>query len=241
MQIYLRKVFPHDVTHEVSVTTAIVNEFFDGATIMNFVAKTSGKKGKVTINSATDPRFGGDFKSLLVSEGDIDIDDLILITKRNSDYLVELIKKDKKNYSSFYELFQKTERHIIFSLDDEGSDTEDTNEKEIKVTLLDYEKASLAERKQIFIAWFKKQIKPEGMQYGGKPYSDDVIKNYADGLEYDASKLDNLVIENKNLFFYVFVLFLLRFFSIWRFAHIYIELALRGFLIDYVELTFHNS
>ena len=67
MKIYVRKMFPHDITHEVSVKTDIVNEFFGGKSRgMIFVGKHSGSEGEVTINSATDPRFGGAFKSILL-------------------------------------------------------------------------------------------------------------------------------------------------------------------------------
>ena len=76
MRVYVRKMFPHDITHEVSVRTDIVEEFFNNKTRgMTFVGKRSGFEGEVTINSATDPRFGGEFKSLLVDEGRADVND----------------------------------------------------------------------------------------------------------------------------------------------------------------------
>ena len=60
MKIYVRKMFPHDITHEVSVRTDIVEDFFGGKTRgMTFIGKRSAFEGEVTINSATDPRFGG--------------------------------------------------------------------------------------------------------------------------------------------------------------------------------------
>ena len=93
MKIYLRKVFPHDVTHEVSVTTEIVREYFDSAKSMTFVGVKSGESANVTINNATDPRFGGDYKSILLSEGGIEEDDMILTYKYSNKYEIKIIKK----------------------------------------------------------------------------------------------------------------------------------------------------
>ncbi len=118
MKIYVRKIYPHDTTHEISVTTEIVNDFFDGQTSMTFVGKTSNYSGTVTINAATDPRFGGVIKTLVEKEGGVDVDDLLLIVKKSDKYVLETIKKTDGRYQSFFEMFLGKERHIVFSKDD---------------------------------------------------------------------------------------------------------------------------
>lgn len=54
-QIYIRKIFPHDLTHEVSVTTEVVNEFFEGKSRFTFYkGENHNTRYTVTINNATD-------------------------------------------------------------------------------------------------------------------------------------------------------------------------------------------
>ncbi len=80
MDVYVRKIFPHDLTHEISVTEKIVSAFFDDLQIMEFY-KGEGddaRRYSVSINNVTDPRFGGDFRQLC---GTLSIDDYIVIIK----------------------------------------------------------------------------------------------------------------------------------------------------------------
>ena len=128
MRVYLRKIFPHDVTHEVSVTNDIVKEFFSGHTSgMHFVGIKSGESGTVSINSATDPRFGGDFKKILSAEypsyrdGDI----IAIYDKRNNNYSLEVISRLDKRYAVFSEMYKGLERHVITYADSEPEATED--------------------------------------------------------------------------------------------------------------------
>lgn len=119
MKIYVRKLFPHDITHEVSVTTDIVCDFFDNNNSMNFKGIKSGSSGIVTINNATDPRFGGVFKKIMADEGGCDVDDLIVIYKVNTtNYTMELCYKNDERYETFFGLFNGKERHVVFKSDD---------------------------------------------------------------------------------------------------------------------------
>lgn len=113
MRIYVRKIFPHDVTHEVSVRTDIVEDFFDGnSNGLIFIGKKSKFEGEVTINNATDPRFGGAFKSLLTHEGKITVNDILLIYKHSSlKYELEIVKKDDPRYFNYIVLFENKNRH----------------------------------------------------------------------------------------------------------------------------------
>ena len=66
----------------------------------------------------------------------------------------------------------------------------------------EYIEADLSQRKIIFTDWLSKQVKPIGKPYGGKSYSPQVVKSYTDSLELDTAKLDDVEIENSNLFYY---------------------------------------
>lgn len=120
MRVYIRKIFPHDVTHEVSVTGDIVREFFYGhENGLRFTGIKSGESGVVTINAATDPRFGGDFKKILSAEkASYAVDDIIAIyDKSNSNYAMEVIGKSDKRYDTFIEMYSGKDRHLITYLD----------------------------------------------------------------------------------------------------------------------------
>lgn len=119
MKIYVRKIYPHDVTHEVSVTTDIVAEFFDGESSMTFVGKNSGQRGTVTINAATDPRFGGAYKNILEAEGGVEVDDLTITYKNRNDYSIEIVRPRDNRYPVFFAMFEGRDRHLIANADDE--------------------------------------------------------------------------------------------------------------------------
>lgn len=123
MKIYVRKIFPHDVTHEVSVRTDIVQEFFNGKTKgMIFIGKRSGSEGEVTINSATDPRFGGSFKTILLDEGRADVNDILLIYRVEKDtYKIEIVKSHDKRYFDLMVLFRGKDRHAFLETSEELS------------------------------------------------------------------------------------------------------------------------
>lgn len=133
MKIYIRKLFNHDITHEVSVTKDIVSSFFDGkVSDIFFTNALSNKKYRVSINSATDPRFGGDFKSLLQDLGGCKEDDLLKIDKLRSSYALEIIRPDDERYSTFISLFSDRDRHAIFEMDDHApiEENDDSNKNQ---------------------------------------------------------------------------------------------------------------
>lgn len=117
-QIYVRKLFPHDMTHEVSVTTEIVEDFFENKTSMVFY-KTGDSLTQhiVTINSATDPRFGGKFASLWSSDN-LQVGDFIIIKKLgNNSYELSTIKKGNINFDFLTSIFADSsiQRHAVIS------------------------------------------------------------------------------------------------------------------------------
>ena len=121
MKVYARKLFPHDITHEVSVRTSIVQEYFGGKTTgFRIVGMRSGFDAMVTINSATDPRFGGEFKPLLINEGGADVNDILLIYKRGQDnYALEIVRQADPRYFNLMVLFRDKDRHSFLEADKE--------------------------------------------------------------------------------------------------------------------------
>ncbi len=121
MKVYVRKLFPHDITHEVSVRTEIVEVFFNGKTSgMTFVGKKSGSRGEVTINSATDPRFGGAFKSILSDEGGVDVNDILLIYRVGLDqYRVDVVRAEDPRFFDLMVLFGDKDRHAFLESEEE--------------------------------------------------------------------------------------------------------------------------
>ena len=116
MKIYLRKLFAHDITHEVSVTETIISEFFDNQRDnMIFVheGRENGTEYKVCINKSKDARFGGDFKAIYrednVKEGDI------LAIKKLPDgrYSLSVIFENSPLHEQTDLIFDGKERHAI--------------------------------------------------------------------------------------------------------------------------------
>ena len=117
-QIYIRKIFPHDLTHEVSVTTEVVDEFFEGGSRFTFFKGCNHDiHYTVTINNATDPRFGGDFASLW-SADKLSIDDLIIVKKLNSrEYELTTAKKGNALYQYMEHTLVGKQRHAVLVSD----------------------------------------------------------------------------------------------------------------------------
>ncbi|WP_206168676.1 McrB family protein [Veillonella sp. 3627] len=121
MNIYLRKILKHDITHQISVTKEVLNGFFGvyeekEAAIMR--GKKSGYLGTVTFLLSTDPRFGGDIKQIINAEGGIQVDDILLFVKEKDSYVVEVISTSDERHSTFISVMN-IERHLVINIDDE--------------------------------------------------------------------------------------------------------------------------
>lgn len=126
MNIYLRKILKHDITHQISVTKEILNGFFgvfEEKESTQMKGKHSGFVGTVTFLLSTDPRFGGDIKQIINNEGGMDEDDILLFVKSKNGYVLEIIKKTDYRHDTFANIM-KEERHLIVNIDDETNNTD---------------------------------------------------------------------------------------------------------------------
>lgn len=112
-KVYIRKVMKHDMTHEVSITSYVYYDFFEGADEVFFQIDGKGYTYNVTFNNATDLRFGGDFKSMCrildVKEGDY------LIVSRTGDksFSISIERRNTLKERKYAPFFTGTRRHII--------------------------------------------------------------------------------------------------------------------------------
>lgn len=127
MNIYLRKILKHDITHQISVTKEILNGFFnvyEEKASTRVTGKKSGFTGTVTFLLSTDPRFGGDIKQIINNEGGMEEDDILLFVKAKNGYTLEIITKADSRHSTFIAIMAE-ERHLIINVDDKEAEDND--------------------------------------------------------------------------------------------------------------------
>lgn len=116
MKVYLRKMFNHDITHEVSVTETIISKFFDGERDnLIFVREghENGTRYPVLINKSRDARFGGQFKNVY-KDDNVEEGDILAIKKRDDGiYSLSIIYHDSENYDQIKMAFSGRDRHVI--------------------------------------------------------------------------------------------------------------------------------
>ncbi|MDE8054448.1 hypothetical protein PT047_01755 [Erysipelothrix rhusiopathiae] len=126
MNIYLRKILKHDITHQISLTKEVLNSFFSVNTD-KASTQMKGKKSKktrlVTFLLSTDPRFGGDIKQIINDEGGMDIDDILLFTKKKDFYEIEVISSKDLRYDTLISMMS-SERHLIINTDENNESSD---------------------------------------------------------------------------------------------------------------------
>ena len=118
MKVYIRKIDKQCITHQISVLTEVVEDFFDSKSSISIIGKNNGKNGSVSILSATDYRLGGDIKNIIKSEGGVNIDDYIVFYKSGKSYLLEVVTKNNYKYSTIDNLFEYSEKHLTLDLEE---------------------------------------------------------------------------------------------------------------------------
>lgn len=158
MNIYLRKILKHDITHQISVTKEILNGFFDvheEKESTKVTGKHSGFTGTVTFLLSTDPRFGGEIKQIINREGGINEDDILLFVKSKNGYTIEIINNTDSRHETFLRIMSE-ERHLIINVDDETATNNDVfNHNVYGIHIKNNNDALSKERPHICIGWSK--------------------------------------------------------------------------------------
>ena len=158
MNIYLRKILKHDITHQISVTKEILNGFFnvyEEKASTRVTGKKSGFTGTVTFLLSTDPRFGGEIKQIINNEGGMDEDDILLFVKAKNGYTLEIITKSDSRHSTFIAIMAE-ERHLIINVDDkEAEDNDIFNHNVYGIHIKNSNNALSEEHPHICIGWSK--------------------------------------------------------------------------------------
>ena len=110
--LYVHKVFPHDITHEVGFTQEVHYMFFSSSYYLSFTKDSSSYIFNVTVNDATDLRFGGDFKSMLPSS--LSVGDYICIEKNGTTYNLSVLSGNSERAKKYNMILGVRQRHIIF-------------------------------------------------------------------------------------------------------------------------------
>lgn len=156
MNIYLRKILKHDITHQISVTKEILNGFFnvyEEKASTKVTGKKSGFTGTVTFLLSTDPRFGGDIKQIINNEGGMNEDDILLFVRAKNGYTLEIITKADSRHDTFIAIMAE-ERHLIINVDGEESNDNDIfNHNVYGIHIKKDNDALSEERPHICIGW----------------------------------------------------------------------------------------
>ena len=157
MKIYVRKIDNQFIEKQVSYTKEILKDFLDDLGDHDTIVcegKESHEKSKVALLLATDPRFDNSIKKILKAEGEFEINDLMIMYKLRSKYLIELVKKGTIKYNSLSSLFADGDRHIF--LENDGEIYDDIFEHNLYGIHIKYKNDALSETNpHICIGWSK--------------------------------------------------------------------------------------
>lgn len=112
-KVYIRKMMKHDMTHEVSITSYVYYDFFEGADEVFFQIDGKGYTYEVTFNNATDLRFGSEFKSMCRAMDAKEGDFLIITRTGERQYSMSIDKKGVSNTKAYSPYFTGIRRHLI--------------------------------------------------------------------------------------------------------------------------------
>ena len=110
--LYVHKVFPHDISHEVGFTQEVHYMFFNSSYYLQFTMHNSSYIYNVTVNDATDLRFGGDFKSMLPPT--LSVGDFICIERIDNKYNLSIVTAQSEKAKQYNMILGARQRHIIF-------------------------------------------------------------------------------------------------------------------------------
>ena len=116
MNVYLRKLFPHDLTHEVSITENVINDFFQGKR-EGLVFYKEGDSNRIEYSirfyKAKDSRFSNNLKHMYINE-DVNEGDILIIRDIGNDmYSLSIAKSGTQMHCKIKDFFSGKQRHLI--------------------------------------------------------------------------------------------------------------------------------
>lgn len=116
MNVYLRKLFPHDLTHEVSITENVINDFFQGKR-EGLVFYKEGDSNRIEypirFYKAKDSRFSNNLKHMYINE-DVNEGDILIIRDIGNDmYSLSIAKSGTQMHCKIKDFFSGKQRHLI--------------------------------------------------------------------------------------------------------------------------------
>ena len=113
--LYIRKVFEHDVTHQVSIDQYVYQHFFFERETLSFTIQGDASRYEVNVRYPTDKRLGGQFKEMC-RRLQYQTDDLLIMKfLGNGLYQMSIIKFNSPKYAQYATYFHETERHVILT------------------------------------------------------------------------------------------------------------------------------
>lgn len=113
--IYVRKIFDHDITHQVSIDSYVFSMFFNSQEYLQFKIFGNSSLYNVQIRFPTDKRLGGDFKELCRLL-EYQLGDFLIIEKLPTKiYEIRISKPSSKIFSKLEKSFIGSQRHLIVS------------------------------------------------------------------------------------------------------------------------------
>lgn len=113
--VYVRKIFDHDITHQVSIDSYVFSVFFNSQEHLQFKIFGNNVLFDVRVRFPTDKRLGGDFKELCRWLG-YRLGDFLIIEKLPSKiYEIRIAKPNSKNFQKLEKFFVGSQRHLIVS------------------------------------------------------------------------------------------------------------------------------
>ena len=116
MNVYLRKLFPHDLTHEVSITENIITDFFKGkkeGLIFYKEGDSNRLEYPIRFYKAKDSRFSNNLKHMYLDEN-IHEGDILIIREIGEDmYSLSIALSGTQMHDKIKDFFSGKQRHLI--------------------------------------------------------------------------------------------------------------------------------
>lgn len=135
-KLYIKKIYPHDCSRQISTTKYIVQNFFEskGGEKIVVKGKNSGNIEVVTLYDTTDIRFSADLKTLIKKEcnnQDVTVNDLLIFTKKKNEILLEVVKSSDDRYEILSDILQddRDDRHSLLNIYNDGELIEKSHQR----------------------------------------------------------------------------------------------------------------